>query len=123
MKKERIIYWSTTGILALMMLFSAYSYFTAAEVVDGFKKMGFPDFFRVELGVAKVLGALVLIIPKIPSRVKEWAYAGFGITFISASIAHYKMGDLPVHIVTPLIFLGILAVSNIYLHKLNSKGA
>ena len=77
-------------------------------------------FFKKEriFTLAKITGVVVLIIPNIPTRIKEWAYAGFGITFISASIAHFSSGD-PVSIaITPLIFLAILIVSNIYLHKL-----
>jgi len=33
--------------------------------------LGFPDYFRIELAFAKTIGALVLIIPKIPIRIKE----------------------------------------------------
>lgn len=117
MKKDKIIYWVSTGIIGAMMLFSAYSYFTNPQMVEGFKHFGFPDYFRVELGLAKILGALVLLIPQLPSKIKEWAYAGFGIVFISASIAHFNSGDATSMVVTPIVLLGILAVSNIYLSK------
>lgn len=93
MKKDKIIYWVSTGVIGAMMLFSGYSYFTNPQIVEGFKHMGFPDFFRVELGIAKIIGALVLLIPQIPTKIKEWAYAGFIITFVSASIAHINAGD------------------------------
>lgn len=119
MKKDKIIYWITTGIIALMMLFSAYAYFADPKVTEGFQKMGFPNWFRIELGLAKAIAALVLIVPQIPVRVKEWAYAGLGITFISAAIAHYNLGDTP-GMAAPLIFFVILAVSNIYLHKIKN---
>lgn len=117
MKKDKIIYWIATGIVSAMMLMSAFMYFTNPEVAEGFKKMGFPDWFRVELGTAKAVGALVLIIPQIPLRVKEWAYAGFGINFISAAIAHYSMGDTK-GMMFPIVLGVILIVSNIYLHKI-----
>ena len=119
MKKDKIIYWVSTGIIGAMMLFSAYSYFTNPQMVEGFKHFGFPDYFRQELGLAKLIGALVLLIPQIPSKIKEWAYAGFGIVFISASIAHFNSGDATSMVVTPIVLLGILAVSNIYLSKIN----
>jgi hypothetical protein len=119
MKKNKIIYWVTTGIISLMMLFSAYSYFYNPMVSQGFQHMGFPDFFRVELGIAKLLAALVLIIPLIPVRVKEWAYAGLGIVFISASLTHIVVGDPTGTVITPLVMLAILVVSNIYLHKIS----
>ncbi|MBN8680992.1 MAG: DoxX family protein [Chitinophagales bacterium] len=116
MKKDKMIYWTTTGIISLMMLFSGYMYFQNPTVGEGFKQLGFPDYFRVELGIAKIIAALVLIIPQMPVRVKEWAYAGLGIVFISAAIAHAINGDTP-GMGAPMVFLLILFVSNVYLHK------
>ncbi len=115
--KEKLIYWISTGIFSAMMLFSAYSYFTNAEIEASFTHLGFPDYFRVELGLAKAIGALVLIIPMIPVQLKEWAYAGFAITFVSAAIAHTSNQDPTSMVVAPLVFLAILAVSRIYLAK------
>jgi hypothetical protein len=57
--------------------------------------MGFPGYFRVELSWAKLVGVLVLLLPMAPARLKEWAYAGFAITLVSALIAHVAMGDGP----------------------------
>lgn len=121
MKKDKIIYWVSTGIIGVMMLFSAFNYFTNPQMIEGFKHFGFPDYFRVELGLAKILGALVLLIPQIPTKIKEWAYAGFGIVFISASTAHFNSGDAAAMIVTPMVLLGILAVSNIYFSKISKS--
>lgn len=100
-----------------MMLFSASMYFTSPVVSANFTKMGFQDAFRIELGIAKMIGALVLMIPFFKGSVKEWAYAGFGITLISASILHASSGDPASMIVTPMIFLGILSVSYIFWKK------
>ena len=123
MKKNNIIYWVTTGLLGLMMTFSAYSYLTNPEIMAAFKHLGFPDYFRIELAAAKFLGVLVLLIPQIPNKIKEWAYAGFGITFISAAIGHLSSGD-PVSVaIMPVIFLAVLVVSNIYLYKKNTGKA
>lgn len=96
-KAVRIGYWVATAIVVLMMLFSAYSYVTAPEAVAGFRTMGFPDWFRIELASAKLLGAIVLLVPLHTTswgrRLKEWAYAGFFINFLSAIIAHVNLGD------------------------------
>ncbi|WP_435353344.1 DoxX family protein [Emticicia sp. SJ17W-69] len=119
MKKDKIIYWVSTGIIGAMMLFSAYSYFTNPQIGDGFKHLGFPDYFRQELGLAKLIGALVLLIPQIPLKIKEWTYAGFGIVFISASFAHFTSGDATPMVITPIVLLGILVISNIYLSKVD----
>jgi len=102
-----------------MMLFNAAQYLFNPQLVKDFMHLGFPDYFRIELAFAKTIGAMVLIIPKIPIRIKEWAYAGFAITFISATTAHYSSGDAIGYVIFPLVFLLILVLSNIYLHKLN----
>lgn len=120
MKKDKIIYWVSTGVIGAMMLFSGYSYFTNPQIVEGFKHMGFPDFFRVELGIAKIIGALILLIPQIPTKIKEWAYAGFIITFVSAGIAHINAGDPTPNVITPLVMLVVLLVSNFYLSKVTT---
>ncbi|HSY61493.1 MAG TPA: DoxX family protein [Cytophaga sp.] len=119
MKKDKIIYWVSTGIVVAMMLLSGVMYFAKPEIATEFVKMGYPNYFRIELGAAKLIGAIVLIFPQIPTRVKEWAYAGFGINFISAIIAHVAMNEADK---TPMIFflLILLVVSNIYLHKTKS---
>ena len=74
------------------------------------------NWFRVELTVAKILGALALLIPTIPNRIKEFAYFGFAITLISAIIAHSSSGD-GIASLDPIVFLGVLIVSYWYYHK------
>ncbi len=117
MKKDNIIYWISTGLFAAMMSLSASTYFTSPEVKANFDKLGFQDAFRIELGVAKLLGALVLILPFFKGNVKEWAYAGFGITLISAFILHLSAGDPVSNTVAPLVFFGIMVLSHVYYQK------
>jgi hypothetical protein len=114
MKKNKIIYWVSTGIITVMMLYIAFGYFTNTEMKASFIHLGFPDYFRVELGVFKVFGALALIIPIVPNKIKEYAYFGFGLTFISAFIAHVASGDPTPMAIMPIVFLAILVVSYIF---------
>lgn len=93
MKTIRITYWTTTILISAMMLSSGIMYFTAAQVKEGFIHLGYPDYFRVELGIAKLLGVAALLLPAARGRIKEWAYFGFFITFVSALIAHISSGD------------------------------
>ena len=117
MKRDKIIYWTTTGLLGAGMLFNAFLYLTSNQMVEAFKHLGFPDFLRVELAIAKIIGAIVLLLPIFGSKMKEWAYAGFGIAFISASIAHYTVNDPTANILMPIFFLVLLIVSNIFYSK------
>ena len=121
MKKNNVIYWISTVIVSLMMLFSAYLYLTSDEVKAAFVHLGFPSYFRVELAIAKILGAIVLLVPAVPIRLKEFAYFGFAVTFISALIAHTTSGDPTKVAAGPLIFLAVLIVSFIGLSITSEK--
>jgi hypothetical protein len=88
-----------------------------------FVHLGFPAYFKVELTVAKILGVLALVIPAVPFKVKEFAYFGFAITLVSASIAHFGRGDASLSVLfvmDPLVFLGLLTVSYVYFEKSHS---
>lgn len=113
MKKHKTIYWTTTMIIVLVMLFSMYKMYT-----PDYDRMHLPHYLRNELSVFKILGLIVLVLPQFPARMKEWAYAGFGITLISAIVAHYSSGDALIRSLEPVIFLALLAISNIYLYKI-----
>lgn len=117
MKKHKTIYWITTLLAMLTGASSAFMYFTSSKFIEGYRHLGFPDYFRIELGIFKIIGMMILVIPAIPSRVKEWAYVGFGITFISGIIAHGTVDGIGLAIV-PIIPLVFLVVSYTYFYKL-----
>ena len=93
-KARAVAYWIVTGLFCLQMGFTAYAQLRLPQVAEAFAHLGFPAYFRVELSWAKVLG-LVLLLTPVPARLKEWAYAGFAITLVSALIAHLSVGDGP----------------------------
>ena len=90
-------FWIFTGLFCLEMSFTAYwELLQLPDAAQAFARLGFPaSYFRVELSWAKVLGVAALLIPMVPARLKEWAYAGFAINLISAIIAHSSIHDRP----------------------------
>jgi hypothetical protein len=86
-------FWIFTILFALQMGFTAYAQLRLPQVAAAFVHMGFPNYFRIELSWAKFAGLAVLLLPMVSVRLKEWAYAGFAITLISAFIAHLSVGD------------------------------
>jgi uncharacterized membrane protein YphA (DoxX/SURF4 family) len=121
MKVIKIVYWISTAIVALMMSYSTFAYLTKPEIKEAFHHLGFPDYFRIELAIGKLIGALLLLFP-VPGRVKEWTYSGFTIVFISAFIAHIASGDPIANRMMPIIFLCLLIVSYISYLRIQ-KGA
>jgi DoxX-like family len=90
-------FWVFTALFCLEMSFTAYyELLRLPEAAQAFTRLGFPaTYFRVELSWAKVAGVAALLIPMVPARLKEWAYAGFAINLASALIAHLSLGDGP----------------------------
>ena len=115
MKRDKIIYWIATGLVAAGMLLSAAMYLTKnPELIGGFTALGIPLYFVMLLGIAKFLGAIALLVP-IWRDMKEWAYAGFSFMFIGAVWIHIATGT---PWIAPLVFLALLVVSYLFWKRL-----
>ena len=119
MNKQKLIFYGATGVFSLMMIGSATMYFVSEEASQVFLALGFPSYFRIELGIGKYLGVIALLAPRVPDNVREWAYAGFGITLISAAIAHSAVGDPATKIIAPAVAFALLAMSYLFRKKQN----
>ncbi len=123
MKKNKIIYWTTTVLIFLFegVLPALTSQTEMAR--EGIRHLGYPGYFGIALTVFKVAGAILLILPKLTGRVKEWVYAGFAFDFLFAFISHASVDGFNGETFFPLIVLGILIVSYIYYHKIQGQGS
>lgn len=119
MKRDNIIFWTATSIIALFEGLMPALTSQTELAKEGIRHLGYPEYFGNALVVFKVLGVLALITPKIPKRIKEWAYAGFGFDFIFAAISHAAVDGINGQTFFPFVALAILAVSYVYYHKLN----
>jgi uncharacterized membrane protein YphA (DoxX/SURF4 family) len=106
----KIVYWGATGVVASVTLLAAFSYLTSSpQAVENFRHVGYPQQLRVLLGIGKLSGAIVLLLPRLP-RLKEWAYAGYTFMWIAATVAHYLAGDGAL-VFAPPTLIALLAVS------------
>lgn len=117
MKKTNIAYWiSTTFIFLFEGVVPALT--SQSEMAkEGIRHLGYPGYFGIAFTVFKVLGAIVLIVPRISPRIKEWAYAGFAFDFIFAFISYMAVDGFVAIGFFPLVVLAILIVSYITYHK------
>ena len=120
MKKYKTIYWISTGIVAAIMLWSGLNFAFNPEMKDAFAHLGLPGWFRVELTIAKLLGVLVLVLPMARGTIKEFAYFGFAIVLVSASVAHLSSGDSALLEIFHSTFFASLIVSYVYYHKIQN---
>ncbi|TBR43932.1 DoxX family protein [Marinomonas agarivorans] len=109
------LYWGSTLLVAIMLALSAFSYFFHKATMDGIRDLGFPNFFRIQLGLLKLLALLILLLPQAPLMVKEWAYAGIALFYLTAIIAHIAHKDSYLITLINLLFLGLLIVSRLFL--------
>lgn len=117
MKRDKIIYWIATGLVAAGMSMSAFMYLSNnPELMKSFETLGVPKYLVIVLGVAKLLGSVALLAP-VWDKLKEWAYAGFTFVFIGATWTHIATGT---PWVAPLVALLILAVSYTFWMKLSN---
>lgn len=119
MKATKIIYWVTTIIFFLFEGVMPAIYGNSPLAKEGFVHLGYPDYFRVLLTIFKVTGALVLILPFLKGRIKEWAYAGFTFNLISAAVSHAAVDGLSNgQTFFPIFVMLILAISYFTYHKI-----
>jgi hypothetical protein len=108
----RLGIWLSTGIFSLMFAVSGAAFLAGpAEVVTTFHHLGYPDYFRQLLGVAKLLGVVALVAPLPSATLREWAYAGFAFTCIGATASHVMSGDPAGKAIGSLFALALLLTS------------
>nr|WP_199082271.1 DoxX family protein [Pedobacter sp. ASV19] len=116
-KSIKIIYWVTTGLLALFILPGIF-FLNSPMAQEGTRHLGFPHWFSMEVGIGSFIGGLILIIPGLPARLKEWNYVALGIIYLSALIAHLSVDGVIGGAFVPLVPFALLLISYIYYHKL-----
>ena len=115
MNAKNVAYWIITIVLAFCILSGG-----AAEAVhyqanvDGIVvRLGYPLYFLTLIGIWKVLGAIVILMPRLP-RLKEWAYAGIFFNVTGAAFSHAAVGDYGVyafHVQINLFFAALVIAS------------
>lgn len=122
-KRSKIIYWIATLWLSLGMVSTGLvQLFKAKEGpggVDNMTQLGYPVFLLTLLGTCKILGVIVLLIPKFP-LIKEWAYAGFVFIMSGAIYSHIASGD-SISEIFPAMLLLILTLVSWYFRPSDRK--
>ncbi|HEY1041181.1 MAG TPA: DoxX family protein [Candidatus Paceibacterota bacterium] len=122
MKKAKIAFWISTAIIfifeGILPILTSHNEMS----VMGITHLGYPVYFITMLAVFKFIGGVVLIFPQFSARVKEWAYAGFGLDFIAAFVSILVVDKMNVGLIVPVIAFGILAISYTQYHKLKAAG-
>lgn len=110
-KRIGIAYWASTGLTAL--LFAAPGLALLARdphFVAEMTRLGYPGYFLPFLGIWKILGAIVVLIPG-ARYLKEWAYAGMIFDITGAIVSRAVAGDHGPELLLPFAIAGLVALS------------
>ena len=111
MNKRLVGYWIATALFCVAMTAGGTMNLLRVELQqEAMANLGYPMYLMTILGVAKILGVIALLAPRLP-LLKEWAYAGFTFDMLGAAASHAFVGDSPSEIVTPLVVLAIAIAS------------
>jgi hypothetical protein len=109
-KTLNILYWTLTIVFALLILFDGIGGVTKQqEGIDVMNHLGYPVYFMVITGVAKLLAAVAIVQNKFRT-IKEWAYAGIAFNFLGAFASRAFVGDPVGETIFPLIMTIVLFV-------------
>jgi len=117
-KRNKIIYWIASLWLTAGMVATGIQQLLKMEVegalappgVYGITQLGYPVYFLSIIGAWKILGVVVLLIPKFP-LLKEWAYAGFFFLLTGAAFSHIAVGHSASELFPSLLLLTLTVVS------------
>lgn len=117
------LYYLSTLVVAVLvgLVGGSVDIMHTQAVIDASTHLGYPLYFFTLLGVFKILGAIVLLLPKKFEQFKNIAYVGFAFDFIFASYSHFSVGDPFGKVIVPLVFLSFLALSYNLKNKINAK--
>ncbi|QEC51598.1 DoxX-like protein [Anseongella ginsenosidimutans] len=110
-KRNKVIYWIATAWLALGMLSTGIvQLLRVEEEAAAIAELGYPAYILTMLGIWKILGVIVLFIPKF-ALLKEWTYAGFFFAMSGAIFSHIASGNPMGEIAPPLLLLVLTMIS------------
>ena len=117
-KTINILYWVFTILFAALMIFSSYG---SIVVNDDAKKLiheqlGYPVYFIPFTGYAKLIGAIIILIPGLKT-IKEWAYAGLFFDLIGATFSIIAVGAPVSNWVFMIVPLSLAATSYLFYRK------
>ncbi len=120
MKNRKILYWVITGLFSAFMLFTAIpDVMLNPEAVKFMHHLGYPDYFTVFIGVAKILGSIAILIPGFP-RIREWAYAGLAFDLMGATYSMLSVEGLQPTMLFMILPITLLVISYRLSHTINT---
>ena len=105
------IYPAITSLLIVWMVGSGLGAFGRLEFMStAIERLGYPEYFHLLLGSAKILGAVAIVLP-VPHMLREWAYAGVTFETIFATLSYLAVGSPIDEIIPPIGMLAFVLLA------------
>ena len=115
-KGKKIGYWILAAMIGASFVFSGLHKLSGAQLaIDNFVKWGYPDWFRIVIGIFELICGLMIFFP----RAAKFGSLLLCVEMIGALITHIKVGEYQ-FILVPTIPLLILLIF-IYLWRSYQK--
>jgi uncharacterized membrane protein YphA (DoxX/SURF4 family) len=112
-RARKIFYWTATGSVALVFFATGVGNLIPIDhIARDLAHLGYPPYFHIILGVWKILGAVVIILPRM-LRLREWAYAGMIFDLTGAAFSRLASGDGVVTVIVPLLIACLVITSRL----------
>ena len=119
-KTTKIIYWA--GAIFMSIWFGASGFFELTKnpvVWDITQQLGYPPHFIYILGVFKIAGVLVLLLPNRLLRLKEWVFAGMFFDILFAFFSKIAVLGFP-STIDAIVAFYVLTMTYLMFRKLYS---
>ena len=119
MKRIHITYWIITALFSAFMIWSSLGGLKLDEQTVAFlhDHLGYPLYFIRLISAAKIIGAIAILLPFVPARVKEWAYFGFFLDLVAAIVSFAAVGDPVTNWLPMFLFVAVLIAAYVLHHK------
>jgi hypothetical protein len=120
-KRNKVIYWIATALLAFGMLQSGiFAVLGTKQWVGLVTALGYPIYFLTILGIWKILGVIAILMPGF-KLLKEWAYAGFFFAMTGALLSHLACGDYAAKAILGPVFQTVFVILSWYFRPADRK--
>lgn len=111
MKNLNIYYWISIGLILFFLVpGSIMNLMRTPDWVEVFRQLGYPEYLLPFLGVAKLAGCVVLVLPNF-KRLKEWAYAGLFFDLVGATYSGLAVSGFEPAMLIMFFAIAVLLIS------------
>ena len=115
LKNKIILFWTIAILISAFFILSGYMEITKHPATyPKTIRMGYPPYFITTLGIAKLIGSAVFLVPMF-RRLREWVFAAFTIDVIFAFVSGYTFASYGDCIKALVVFIILMIAYSLFI--------